>query len=500
MHAALRSHFTTGVAIAGAGAIALAPVVVPPPALSPLERAVAQSVMRDTSLLATTVDLGGTFNASLEGFLGGLATALNLDVTLDANGGVSLADFMAALSAGITGGLDGGPVTTLLDLMIAPIELITTTVGALVGGLMPGGIVDTLAQVVAAPVRFGLEALMTGNDALTGLVTGGIDLFSGLLTTGLDTTAGFLAGAVETGSTLLGNLFIGASTLVTTGAASLVGLLAPLAALPIIGPAVVAFGDVMGGFVNAGATVLDGIGTGVEDGGAVLAGLITDPVSALTNAITGGTGVLTGAIDTGSTALNDVLQGFLDAVNAIVPPPETAQAPASAATTMLAAVRAGESATGAASLRGAPAASTVTLPTEANAKADAATSGSVTVTLPPHASANAAAATSGSATVEVPDTASTTAKDVRGEINSRANAGVDLGKAISGVASGKTRVSGGGSTDGGSTSGSAGGSTAASVGGSASGSASASGKSASSARGANGAAHADGHAKVKADR
>ncbi len=350
MHAALRSHFNTGVALAGAGAIALAPLVVPPPALPPLEKAVAQSVMQDTKLLAATGNHGVGLTGALDSLLGGLAIALNLDVTPDANGGVSLPDFIAALTARLTGGMAGNPMGALTGLLTLPITLVTGLLGSLPG-----------------------------------------------------------AGA-------------------TTG-----------------------MGDVLGGLLGVGSTALSGIGQGITQGATLLAAAVNDTVTLFSHLLTGGATILNTATTFNAAAAN----------------PDTKQLAAVVQTF-------------------GPAATAVTVP-GAGGSAAGSGSGSATVGLPGNASANARAATSGSGRVTVPDNASQTAKDVRGALHTSTNTGVNLGKEISGIASGKTDVTGGGSETGGG-----------SVSGKASTTGSTTGQTASAVGGANGAAHADVNAHVHA--
>jgi hypothetical protein len=268
--------------------------------------------------------------------------------------------------------------------------------------MMPAGVMETIAQLVGDPIRFGLGALMTGNDALSGLLVDGIDTFPGVLGDALTTSAGFLAGSVTTGSQMLGALFIRAADLLTTGTARLVALAAPFATLPIIGPAIVAFGDVLTGFARAGATFLIGIGNGMAGGGGVVAGLTTDGATTLTNAMTSGPAVLGGAVQTGSGAVNHVLQGFVDAVNTVLPP-AASTSPKVASATTLAAVRSRASTT-----RSAIAA----LPTPTTDHP------SVAATVNGHASQ--------------------TAKGVAGAIHAGTTAVGNLGKAVTGAVTGKS--------------------------------------------------------------
>lgn len=339
--------------------------------------------------------------------------------------------------------------------------------GGGLGGLLTLPL-DLLASLAAAfGINLGGEVCGTTGDPITGLLQTlllSVTLVTSLIGGAFQAATGGATGGITAGSQFVGSLLTGAGGLVTQGAQALAATPAPFAALPIIGPLVVATGDVLGGFAMAGATVLDGIGTGMAGGGAVVAGLITESVAALTTAITGGTGVLTGAINTGSDALNNVLQGFLDAVDDIVPPPAT---PPTAATDP-----------GAVSLPAATRAAAATAPPS--------------VTSLPSLSAQ---------TLTLPSNASPKAKApaVTATIDSTTATGADFGKAVSGVASGKPDVSAGGSTSGSAT-GSGGGSAA----GSASNSGSTTGQTASAAGGANGAAHAnahsDGHVKVRAGK
>lgn len=459
MYAILRPRFNTGLAMVGAGAIALTPLVVPPTA-SPLRQATL-AVMRDANLLAVSdpmLDLGTTLTGSLNGLLGGLATALDLDVTLDANGGVSLPDFFTAVVARLvglfTGGMDGDPLAGLMNLINTAI---TTVIGFLTGmtqgGVAPSPGMDTVAQFVAAPFRLGLDALQTGNTAAAGLINNGIDLGASLLPQGLDSAVAFLNNAITTGASFASGVVTGVGSLLTNGATMLATALAPLEAIPVVGTAVAAFRQIVSGFAAAGADTFAGIASGINSGAVVLTQLITDAVTMVNHPVTGGAGVLTGAVSTGSTAMGNVLSGFQNALDEVVPPPDNATT-AAAATQMRAAIRAGASS---------PAAS-ASLPSPAKAVATA--------------RANARAA------------ASQTATDITGVIKAGTAAGVDLGKAVSRAATGKVTVKGTGDGSA-SAGGSATGATSASASGTGKASASAGGRSGAHANG-----HASGHARA----
>lgn len=447
MYETLRSHFNTGVALAGASAIALAPLVVPPTA-SPFGQATL-AVMRDANLLAVSdpmLDLGTTLTGSFNGLLGGLATALDLDVTLDADGGVSLPDFFTAVVARLvglfTGGMDGDPMAGLMDLINTAI---TTVIGFLTG-MTPGGMplgtgMDTVAQFVAAPFRLGLDAMQTGSTAAAGLINNGIDLGASLLPQGLDSAVAFLNNAITTGASFASGVVTGVGNLLTNGATMLAAALAPLEAIPVVGTAVAAFRQIVSGFAAAGADTFAGIASGINSGAAVLTQLISDAVDTVSHPVTGGAGVLTGAVSTGSTAIGNVLTGFQNALDEVVPPSDNA-------TTTPAATQ----------MRASSPATSASVPSPANAVATA--------------RANSRAAVSQTVT------------KVTEVIKSGTTAAADLGKAVSGAATGSVTGKGSGSA---STSGGGSGS------GGTSASASGTGKASASAGGRSGA-HANGHA------
>lgn len=490
MQSTLRPYLTTGVAIVGASVIAVAPLSIPPAHLPTLNIAsVVQTATGGVELnggveLTALADISGTLNALVNAGLAGIALSLDLEGSVDIEADLATnftslvgavidqistafgVDPIAALRDlvmlpvnvvtgfvnGLLGVITGDPLGGLLgglgDLVTRPVELITGLFGDLVGDVTPAALVDTLGQLIAAPIRFTLDALQAGNELLAGLVTGGIEFGATAVTTALTAGSEFLGAAITTGAGFVGGLFTGAGTLLTTGAQAVLAALAPLGELPVVGPVFMAVGDVVAGFVTAGATVLDGIGTGIEGGAAVLTQLISDTVTLVNTAINGGAGLLTGVVTVGSTAVDDVLTGFQNAVTDIFGPPpemtETTDLPDSAAS-VLAATRAATASAGITSL---PSASptTVTLPTRASVTAEVATSESVTVDLPPTASARAEVATSAAGTVTVPESASPTAGAVADVINSTTSAGADFGKEVSAAATGSTGASDGDST------------------------------------------------------
>lgn len=338
MYAALRPRFNTGIALIGAGAVALAPVVVTPPALSPFEQVAAQAVAHDVNLTAV-IDIDAALNALGNSVLLGVAVSLDLPdpevlidplesfaANLDALGG-AVVDVVAAAFA-------GNPLEGLAYLASLPVAVITGAVNGLLEGLgdLPGlgdidlpGVgdavpaLDSVTDVLAAPIQFILNGIETGNVAIAGLLNTGIGGLIGLVNSGLTAGAALLAGALTTGAGFVGGLFGGAADVLVGGAEALDALLADFAALPIIGPPIAAVGDLLGGFANAGATVIDGLGIALTTGAGIVGTLLTNTVTTLTTAIGSAAGLLGAGVSGLSEAFYQALSGVANAIGEFVP-------------------------------------------------------------------------------------------------------------------------------------------------------------------------------------
>ena len=187
MHAALRPYFNTGVALVGASAVALAPVVIQPPQLSALEHSVMQAVTQDVDLM-TLEEVFGALNSSVTAFLGGLAVGLGLDVeaelNVEADFGTNVGIVVSALIENLTGAFETNPFEGLFNLAVLPVNAVIGIASGLAAAVFgEEGLINNLFGAFTEfigdlPGLGGLFDSLPGLGDLTGVFD---DLVGGIL-------------------------------------------------------------------------------------------------------------------------------------------------------------------------------------------------------------------------------------------------------------------------------------------------------------------------------
>lgn len=393
MQLALRPYVTTGVALAGAGALALSPIVVTPQLqLHPTPLA---SISADPQLTSIATDLAAAVNSIIDGFVGTAVEGVNLFDYALTNGtdfvqqgvtlGSTLLGGVVSYPVDAIGMIGDGLLTAMTD--VFGVNPFTTAITSIVDGFIgPEG----AAQIITAGLR---DALDGGALVVNSLIGAG---------------AGLLGAAVTIPANALGEVVTGFQNALDSFAA---------------GDPAQAMADITAGLTAATAVITTGLQSVVNSGILVFNSLVT-----------AGQALLNLAIQTPIAAGTAIVQGFINAFNGVVPTlASTPQQQSGPAPLSAASLTAGGSAGGSVSTN-----TTVTPKVTASLAPTAPSLASLPTITPP----------------TLPSTSSTTAGSVSGELSS-STPSLSLGSAVSTAASaGKSKA--GASADGSATAGSTG--------------------------------------------
>lgn len=338
MHAAIRPYFTTGVAIVGAGVIAVSPLIVAPDTLHlPKMAAVQQTVAHETQLLSFGVllpaaealmsafaDVSGGLTGAGDTFLNGLADQIaggaNV-VNEGLTGGAHL------LAAGLVGGVDlvtsgagaGAEMLTQIiqGLAVAMGEFTMGADGSLPG---PGDLRAAVADVFGGFAGAGgtllgglSDQIQGGTAVLTESLSGGAHL----LATGMLVGISLIASGAATGADSLSQIVQSLADAV--GVFGTVGSASASAALP--GPAAIlaAASGISAGLTGAGVTFLNGLGDQITGGTALVNHELNGGAQLLAGGLVHGTGLLTAGAATGAESMVQVVNGVANAAAELAP-------------------------------------------------------------------------------------------------------------------------------------------------------------------------------------
>lgn len=377
MQLALRPYFTTGVALAGATALAVTPLLVTPE--SHLWATPLASVSGDLHLTSVATDFAAAVNAVIDGFVGTTVEGVTIFNTGLTGGTSWLQQGMTLggtlLGAGVSYPFDaaklisGGMLTGMTD--VFGVNPITSGVADIVNGFLgPTG----AGEIIAAGLR--------------SAINGGALVANSLIGAG----SGLLGAAVNIPAGVLGEVVTGFQNALTDFAAG-----NPSAAL----------NDIVSGFTGAFGVVTTG-----------LTGLFNAGVQVLTGLVQAGVAGLNLAIQTPIAAGTAIVNGFINAFTGITPMAASTRAPNNNALLSAASLAPGTAAN-----------------TRATVTTDTTVTPKVAASLAPSPGPAAAAALPKRAAPTLPSASSTTAVDVTGIISGGLK-GLDLGAAVSTTASG----------------------------------------------------------------
>ena len=379
MQLALRTYVNTGVALAGATALAVTPLLVTPEVqLRPTPIA---SLSGDLHLTSVATDFAAAVNAVIDGFVGTTVEGVNI-FNAGLSGGTSWLQQGVTLGGTLLGAgvsypfdaaklISGGMLTAMTDVL--GVNPITSGITDIVNGFVgPNG----AGEIIASGLR--------------SAISGGALVVNSLIGAG----SGLLGAAVNIPAGALGEMVTGFQNALTDFAA---------------GDTSAALADIVGGFTGAFGVVTTG-----------LTGLFTAGVQVLTGLVQAGIAGINLAIQTPIAAGSAIVNGFINAFSGIAPMAASTLAPNNTTPLRAASLALGTSAN-----------TTTTVTT------DTTVTPTVAASLAPSTVPTAAAALPKRSAPSLPSAAATTAVDVTGTI-SQGLKGLDLGAGVSTTASGGT--------------------------------------------------------------